>query len=241
MNVAGRATAAWGAAAAALVLFVVGAATVRTSTDHPAPSLLVYAADADSGDAWLATPASAAPPGSWAATALGPTAKRAGEPGGPPAWLARALGRTLPMLAASAPRIPLGAPEAAVVADSTSGETRRLTLRIRPASGIRTIDVSAPGTRVLAAAVDGRAIDTTRYRRPSPTWAITYSAPPDSGFTLALTMPAGADASIELTGWSDGIPALPGRAIPPRPEGVVPVQSGDGTAVRRVVRFARRD
>ena len=93
----------------------------------------------------------------------------------------------------------------------------------------------AAGARVLASSIDGRAVDTTRYRRSSPTWTMTYAAPPDSGLTVALALPAGADPGLELVQWTSGLPALPDQPLPLRPIGVAPAHSGDGTAVFRKV------
>ena len=61
----------WALLAATVLFFVVGAMTVRNSVTHPVPSMLVYAADAETNDAWLVTPASLAKRDSWSAAALG--------------------------------------------------------------------------------------------------------------------------------------------------------------------------
>ncbi len=90
---------------------------------------------------------------------------------------------------------------------------------------------------VLGAAADGRAIDTTGYRRRTRQWTLSYAAPPDSGFTLALTMPRGAGITLEIGAQSAGIAPLTGMSIPPRPNDVVPVQTGDQTDIYRRVTF----
>ncbi len=226
--------------AATVLMFIVGAATVRNTIDHPVPSLLVYAADADSSDAWLVTPTELAKRGKWSASVLGPTAQLLtpkSPAGGPPAWLGRVLGRELPTTVRAVPRIPLTAPVATLIRDSTTTGARRLTLRIVAAPGTQEIEMYAVDGIVLAASIDGRVIDTTRYRRPSPKWDMSYSAPPDSGFVLELTMPRGAKTTLDLTAQSAGIAPLSGVTIPPRPENVVPVQSGDVTMIHRRVTF----
>ena len=68
-------------AAAAIVLVGIGVLTVRTSDVHPVPSRLIYAIDADSSDAWLASRASAARTDAWTRTALAPFAQG-------PEWIA---------------------------------------------------------------------------------------------------------------------------------------------------------
>ena len=110
-------------------------------------------------------------------------------------------------------------------------------MRIVPAPGTLNVEMRSVSGTVLAAAVDGRAIDTTRYRRRSPHWTLSYAAPPDSGFTLALTMKRGARIALEISAQSAGIPPLTGLSIPLRPDDVVPVQTGDHTDVYRRVTF----
>jgi hypothetical protein len=112
-----------------------------------------------------------------------------------------------------------------------------LTLRIVSAPGTFNVDMRSVGGSVLAAAVDGRLIDTTRYRRTTPQWTFSYVAPSDSGFILALTMPRGAGITLEISAQSAGIAPVAGLSIPPRPEDVVPVQFGDQTDIYRRVTF----
>jgi hypothetical protein len=112
-----------------------------------------------------------------------------------------------------------------------------LTLRIVSAPGTLNVDMRSVNGRVLAAAVDGRVIDTTRYRRSAPQWTLSYAAPPDSGFLLALTIPRGAKITLELGAQTAGIPSLAGLNIRARPDDVVPVQAGDQTDIYRRVTF----
>ena len=95
---------------------------------------------------------------------------------------------------------------------------------------MRTID-----QRVTRARVDGRPIDTSRYRRGASAWSLDYTAPPDSGFRLDLTVPEVASVGLELRARTRGVPTLPGIELPPRALDVVTVQAGDHTMVRRTV------
>lgn len=95
----------------------------------------------------------------------------------------------------------------------------------------------ALGAPVLDAAVDGLRIDTSRYRRRPAAWRLDYSAPPDSGVTLALTLPAGGSVSLDLTARAAGLPALTGVRLPARSPGVVTSQTGDVTVAHQVVHF----
>ena len=231
-----------GVLAATVLFFVVGAMTVRNSVTHPVPSMLDYAADAEAHDAWLVTPAALDKPGSWSAGALGAsrqlmTPRQHLAASGPPSWLTNVFGEEILVAVRPAPRVPLTGPVATVIADSTTDAGRRLTLRIVSAPGTLNVEMRSIDGTVLAAAVDGRAIDTTRYRRRTRQWTLSYAAPPDSGFTLALTMPRGARIALELSAQSAGIAPLTGLRIPPRPDDVVPVQSGDQTDIYRRVTF----
>jgi hypothetical protein len=228
--------------AAAVLFFVVGAITVRNSVTHPVPSILVYAADADANNAWLVTPASLEKRSSWSAAALGasqqllkPGQHLAG--GGPPSWLTNVFGEEMRVAVRPAPRVSLTGPVATVIADSTTDAGRLLTLRIVSAPGTLNVDMRSVAGTVLAAAVDGRVVDTTRYRRRTPQWTLSYAAPPDSGFTLTLTLPRGARITLELSAQSAGIAPLAGLSIPPRPDDVIPVQTGDQTDIYRRVTF----
>ena len=231
-----------GVLAATILVFAVGAITVRNSVDHPMPSVLVYAADADARDAWLVEPASLEKRSAWSASALGAspqimTPERHSASSAPPSWLTNVFGEEMRVAVHPAPRIPLVGPVATIIADSTTDAWRRLTLRVVAAPGTLNVDMRTVNARVLTASVDGRRIDTTRYRRRTPQWTLSYAAPPDSGFTLALTVPRGNKVTLELGAQSAGIAPIQGLNIPARPQDVVPVQSGDQTDVFRRVTF----
>jgi Peptidase family M28 len=221
----------WIAAISALVataaLVGTGMATVRSSSDHPTPSVVAYAVDADSTDAWLIAR------GGDARTLTAST-----TPGGsPPVWLTRLLGRGRSVTYVPVSRVGVAPPTTSLIADSTVGAERRIVVLIRPAPGTETINMQAIGARVLRAAIDGRAIDTSRYRRGVRSWRLAYSAPPAAGITLALAIPTGLQMSLDLMARSPGLPPLPGTAIPSRTPDVVTIQTGDVTLVHREVRI----
>lgn len=216
------------AATGAGVLLAVGAATVRTSTDHPGGASLVYAMDADSAGAWLTGYANnAASRGAlrhFIAEVRGAT--EASRAGAPPEWLRRDFARAG---VAAVPHADVARLETAVMSDSTRGPERALTMRIRPGRGVSSVTMSVETGEVLRATVDGRPVTTDRYRARSPRWSLSYVAPPDSGFILGLVMPASSRTVIDMTTLSQGIPPL---QLPPRPRGIVPVQGGNTTMVR---------
>ena len=84
--------------------------------------------------------------------------------------------------------------------------------------------------------IDGRAVDTTRYRAVPRALAVTFTAPPDSGFVVVLELPRDSTAELHLTATSPGLPAMPGVELPPRPAHVIPVQNGDVTMRHRRIR-----
>ncbi len=226
--------------AVGLVLIGFGLRAGRRDSTHPIRSVVGYAENADSGQGWLVTAAGYAPPGSWNLEALGANARvvvpdSATGPEGPPDWLTRMLGASFRVVAAPAPRAGLGAPTATLIEDTVTGDGRHLTVRIRPAPGTEAITIRTVATPVTTARIDGREVDPSRFRYRAPSWATSYSAPPDSGFTLGIVVPAEARPVLELFAQSAGIPTLPGVSIPPRPARVLPSQTGDLSVVHRQI------
>jgi hypothetical protein len=213
------------AIASAALLLAIGMATVRSSPEHPTPSQIVYALDADSTDAWVA--------------ARGPSAGQlfvvTSQTKAPPPWLSRAFGSDRSVLYGPAGRLDIGTSVATVVADSTVAGERRLVLRIRAPAGTETVSLRANETRVLSASIDGRLIDTKRYRSSVRPWRLDYTAPPDSGITLALTVPGGSPVSLDVLARSPGVPLRTGVRLARRPSDVVTAQAGDLTAVHRTL------
>ena len=213
-------------AAAAIVLVGIGVLTVRTSDVHPVPSRLIYAIDADSSDAWLASRASAARANAWTRTALAPFAQG-------PEWIAHFFLGPTAVIAKRVPTLPLPQPAINILSDSTTSDARQLSLRVQGSAGTTALGMRVTDAPVISAAIDGRAIDTTRYRLHTREWTLWYWAPSDSGALLSLIVPAGSTPKIEVLACSLGIPTLAGVTILPRPANVVPVQSGDVTIVCR--------
>ena len=114
---------------------------------------------------------------------------------------------------------------------------RRVVLRVHAPPGALGLSMRASGAPVPTSSIDGRVVDTTRYRYPSRDWVMEYSAVPDSGAIVALSVPPGARISFELASQSPGLPAIPGVAVQPRPTNVVPSQAGDASYVYRRVTF----
>jgi hypothetical protein len=219
--------------AAAIILVGIGALTVRTSDLHPVPSRLIYAIDADSSDAWLASRASTARADAWTRAALAPFAQG-------PEWIAHFFLRPTAIAAKRVPSLPLPQPVINILSDSTTSDARKLSLRVQGSTETTALAMRVTDAPVISAAIDGRAIDTTRYRLHTLGWTLRYWAPSDSGALLSLIVPAGSTPKLEILAYSLGIPTLPGVTIAPRPANVVPVQSGDVTIVCRRVSIPPR-
>ena len=99
------------------------------------------------------------------------------------------------------------------------------------------VDMGYPSPGVLTSSIDGRVVDTTRYRRRTRDWVIQYWAVPDTGAIVALSIPAGGHIDFDLAARMPVIPPVPGVTIPPRPPYVVPSQTGDVSIVYRQLRF----
>jgi hypothetical protein len=212
-------------AAAALGFFAIGALTVRRGPDHPVPSRLVYVMDADGTDAWLVSSAPMARTNEWTRGIVGQL------PPAPP-FIARAVG-TRSVVGKPVQRLAIESPSATVLSDSTVESRRQILLRLNAPRGTISLTAHVAGARVLASAIDGRVVDTTRFRRRLSEWAFQYWAPPDLGVMISLTLPSGSKPILELTARADGLPVIQGIAIPRRPEDVVAAQDGDVTLVYR--------
>lgn len=217
-------------AGAGVVFLVIAALTVHPSADHPLRSALVYAENADSSDAWLGT--LGRPTNAWTRDAIGPVTS-----GPTPAWTARLSENAVRFTGRKVQRMPLAAPSATLVHDTLSGGVRQIVLRVNAPVGTTGLVVRASGAKVLTSSIDGRVVDTTRYRIRTRDWTMQYWAVPDTGAIVALSIPAGGHVNFDLAARRPGIPPIPGVAIPPRPSYVVPSQTGDVSIVYRQLRF----
>ncbi|HYS69177.1 MAG TPA: hypothetical protein VEM14_02980, partial [Gemmatimonadaceae bacterium] len=216
-------------AGAGVALLIIAALTVRPSSDHPLRSALVYAENADSNDAWLGTLGST---DRWTREVIGDgNAQRA------PVWTTRLLGSGNYFRGRTVERVSLGAPSATLVRDAVSGGVRRIVLRVKAPPGTTGLVMRARGAKVVASSIDGRVVDTTRYRRRTRDWVMQYWAISDSGALVDLSVPAGAAIDFDLAARRPGIPPIPSVRIPPRPPYVVPSQTGDVNIVYRQWRF----
>lgn len=226
-------------ALASLAVFAYGAATVRRSDRYPTVANLSHVTNIDADSAWLVAPLQTARDGSYAAEALGAsrrTLRSVADADSAMRWLYDVRALSPAMAARGTPRTDAEAPEAAVIADSIVNDTRHLSVRFTAPRG--TLSYAVHGAAfVRALSVDGRALDSARYRAVPKTLSVPFTAPPDSGFVVVLELPRDSTAELHLTATSPGLPAKPGVDVPARKAGVVPVQNGDVTIRYRRVRL----
>jgi hypothetical protein len=215
-------------AGAAVVALAIAVLAVRPNSEHPIRSAVVYAENADSSAAWLGV--------------LGPTTDAWARPivgtrASPPAWARGLLGRGADPVGHRVDRIPLEAPRATLVRDTLLNGARRVVLRVTAPSGTTGLVMRVASTKVLTSSIDGRIVDTTRYRSRSPQWVMQYWAVPDTGAIVALSVAAGATVDFEMAARRPGLPSIPGVTIPPRPSYIVPSQLGDVSVVYKKMTF----
>jgi len=214
------------AAATAACLFVAGMLTVRTSTRVPVGVIIQYLSEPDSSRAWLAADATSAGGRARLTGALRDFARDSAS-GALPDWLRT---RFAPNRVVPGPFVRMSPASVTVLGDSAVGGERRLLLRVLPGETTYNMVLILSGATVTEATVDGRAIpNMTRAAR----WRLGFSAPPDSGFQLRLTMQAtGTKPSLEIFSRVLRVPDL-GRALPVLPQGFVPISTGTHSSVYR--------
>jgi hypothetical protein len=186
----------------------VGLSVDRFDADHPVPSQLVYALDADSGRAWWAT--------------------REAEPG---EYTARYVeGREqLPVEfpALAGPNVATGPAEVAdlpaalvtTVSDDVVNGMRRITVRVEPQRpGVRLVvlDLSVDGGSIVRAQIAGRAVPEEALNRDF--LEVSFSAPTAGGLQATYIVQGDGAVDLRVVDGSDGLAGLPG--FRPRPEGV---------------------
>ena len=178
---------------------VVGFVVDPFDAEHPEPTRLAYALDADTGTAhWVSDEAS---PSDWTAQYVDTETD---------------MSEQFPMFAeevhaGDAEAAALPAPVVDVVDAVPAGDARILTLRVRPGEGepigtagaLRYVQLNASGVESAAVAgrevpVDGGALDTRFY------------APDADGFAVELTVPAGQPLDLRVVAAGGGLEDLPG-------------------------------
>nr|WP_089021877.1 M28 family peptidase [Micromonospora coriariae] len=218
------------AAVAAVVLAGVGLAVDRFDAAHPAPTHLMYAMDAGTGQArWLSHETDPQP---WTDGYVdGVTDVGDDFPG-----LGDGELRTGPAQPANLP-----APKLEVLADSGSGSgsgsggERTLRLRLTPQREVRlaTLHVDTSTATVLRAEVSGRSVP-VEPRDGRWGFGLIFHAPPAEGIEVTLTLrPIAGQVALRAMDASDGLEGLPGFRPRPPAVGIVGSHSSEMLAVAR--------
>ncbi|AEB47397.1 M20/M25/M40 family metallo-hydrolase [Micromonospora maris] len=212
------------AALTAAVLAGVGIAADRFDAAHPAPTHLMYALDAGTGQArWLSLESDPQP---WTAEYVDSTVSIADDfPG---------LGRD-ELLGGPAQAADLPAPRLEVLSDTGTAGERTLRLRFTPQRQVRlaTLHVDTSTAVVRSAQVAGRPVP-VEQREGRWGFGVVFHAPPTEGFEVVLTVvPSATPVALRATDVSDGLDALPGFRPRPPGVGVVGSHSSEMLAVAR--------
>ncbi|TCB99155.1 M28 family peptidase [Micromonospora zingiberis] len=212
------------AAVAAVVLAGVGLSVDRFDAAHPAPTHLMYALDAGTGQArWLSHESDPQP---WTAGYVdGPVSVADDFPG---------LGRG-ELLGGPAQAATLPAPRLEVLADTTTAGERTLRLRLTPQRPARltTLHVDTSTATVRSAQVAGRPVP-VENREGRWGFGVVFHAPPPEGIEITLTVvPKAAQVALRAMDASDGLDALPGFRPRPPHVGVAGSHTSEMLAIAR--------
>jgi hypothetical protein len=215
----------------AAILSIVAALTTRYSPEHPKPSILSYALDADTGKALWAS--SAKRVDSWTAQYVGDSPTRGKLPDFVPDWY------PIEFLQYEAPLIPLAPPQVELLEKSSDGATETLHLHIASPRHARSIHVGLAQTEVLSASINGHDLGNPSEARSSvpDRWDFEYANPPADGIDLQIRVQSYGPLTFVVVDRSSGLPVIPGANFPPRPADSMPIHSGDQTMIRRTFVF----
>lgn len=212
---------------AAVVLCIIAAKTTRYTPEHPKPSVLAYALDADKGKAVWAS--SVARIDSWTAQYLGNSPIRGKLPDFYPAWYPAEYFQH------EAPVLPLAPPQVELSVNHIEGATRRLMLHITTLGRARTLHVGVAQTQVFGASINGHDLgkpSEARWRQAGE-WSFDYANPPVEGIDLDLRVQNSGPITIVFVERWSGLPTIKGANFAPRPADSMPIHFGDQTMVRR--------
>ncbi len=219
---------AWGAC---VLLFFYGMTTTRYTAEHPKTETIVYGRNADTGKAvWFSA------------------SKKSDE------WLKQFLseqpmqetledyfpgGSGTSFLMNNAPDVPLAGPDTLLGDEKKEGEGRTLTLLIMSPRKAAWVTLYVSDAEVLEASVNGKPItqDPDARRLPSKGWRLRYANPPEQGIEVTLKVRGTQPVKVRVVDGSPGLPVIAGMNVTPRPDWIMPVQTGDATLVSRAFKF----
>lgn len=214
-----------------VLLFFWGMAATRYSAEHPKTDTIVYGRNADTGKAvWFNA---ASKPDEWTKQFLGdqPMREKLEDffPGG--------AGTSF--LKNDAKDVKLAGADVLLGEEKNEGEGRTLTLLVMSPRKAAWITLYVSDAEVLEASVNGKPVtmDSDARRTPAQGWRLRYSNPPEQGIEVMLKVRGTQPVKVRVVDGSLGLPAMAGMVVKPRPEWLMPVQSGDVTLVTRAFLF----
>lgn len=196
--------AALGTAVVAVALSTVGLVVDEFDAQHPDRVQLMYALDADSGQAWWVR--RGPDPSGWSAQYVNGAE--------PLAQLFPVLPSTGTLATGPAEPADLPPPTVVLASDQTNGSVRSLTLQIVSHRDARAIYVEIAAGTVVSATAEGRTVTLPAADEP---FELMYHAPPDGELVLTLQVAPG-PLTLQVLDVTDGLLDLPG--FRPRPTGV---------------------
>jgi hypothetical protein len=217
------------AAAVAVVAFsAAGLSADRFDATHPALTQLMYALDADSGTAqWISDEAHAQPwTSQFVSGRLHPVDETLPFFGPEPVRTGKAQAAALP------------APQLTLASDTRSGDTRTMTLRLRPQRSVRLVTLHiAAATAVTAATVGGLPVPAGRTAGGGWGFGFVFHGPPADGVEVTVTVRASGPVTFRAMDGSDGLGDLPGFHPRPSGVGIVGSHSSELLAVAKTYRL----
>jgi hypothetical protein len=209
----------------AAALTVAGLSVDTFDAKHPVPSQLVYALDADSGQAW------------WATTEENPgeyTSRYVDGRGRLPVDFPYLTGRDVAFGAADAADLP--APAVTAITQRKAADSREFSFTVTPQrAGVRlvTVEITVDGGSVVRARAGGRAVPDEALGEESLT--ITFHAPPPSGLPVSVAVEGDGAVSLRVVDGSDGLDGLPGFEARPDDVDAAGTHSSDLVVVSETV------
>ncbi|MGY2080945.1 M28 family peptidase [Modestobacter sp. SYSU DS0657] len=200
----------------AAALLVTGLVVDRFDAEHPAPTQLMYALDADSGEAWwISTEDDPVP---WTAEYVaGPDA----DPGG--------LTEAFPVFSgdvATGPAEAADLPAPGVAATSTPVHGgREVTVRVTSERDARLLVLDVSGAEVTGGGVLGRDVPGSVLGEQRLT--VTVHAPPADGVTATFRLAGDGPVTVRALDGTDGLADVPGFAGRPDDVGIAGTHTSD--------------
>ena len=219
-----------------LTFIVLGSWTSGFNRDHPQPTNIFYALNADSGKAvWASTDPRL---NNWTTDFFTEGLKRGAISDYIPSFFNR-------FTSGPAPVAPLPAPEVSLLGDNTNNGVRSVRLHITSRREAPFLSVTLESaTDVIGASVNGRQIENSQMSAqhdPNQPWELLYYAPPAEGIDIEFEIRPSQPFNIRVRDQSFELPASLLASFKPRPADKIPTAYpfnpfGDATIVTK--RFA---